>query len=140
MPTNSEFSDVRFADKSNSAERQQGNLGVSGEHGYDRMPDSFKAGPVDAGDYPNVRNYGYDPGNPQFYSKMTGDPISLSESTRPYVEAHGNLNEAYGLLQPVATIGTHPWLRDGLVTPDELEPGNAEPRQGVKMPNRMNGK
>lgn len=106
MPTGNEFTDVRFDN----------------------------ADPVDAGNYPNAKGYGYDPDNSQFSSKMSGDPISLLESTRQSVEAHADLNASYGLLQPVATLGSHPFLRDGLTTPDELAPGNAEPQPGLKIP------
>lgn len=44
------------------------------------------------------------------------------------------MNEAYGLCQPVATMGSHPWLRDELAYPSPAEPGNAEPYAAAKVP------
>jgi hypothetical protein len=133
VPTNSEFSDVRF-DKSQSAERQQGNLGVSGEHGYDRRPADFAAPPVTADIYPNIFNYGYDSGNRMFSQDKENDPRALLESTRAGVNAHADLNASYGLTQPVATLGSHPFLRDGLANSSEREAGNESPFTDAKLP------
>lgn len=71
----------------------------------------------------------------QFSSDVNGDPKALLESTRAGIEAHADLNACYGLTQPVATLGSHPWLRDGLATTDTEEAGNAAPNQvrGVPM-------
>ena len=55
----------------------------------------------------------------QFSSDANGDPKALLESTRPGINAHASLNEAYGLMQPVATLGSHPWLRDSLTNTSE---------------------
>lgn len=66
--------------------------------------------------------------------EKTGDPVKLMESTRAGIQAHADLNEEYGLCQPEATLGCHPWLRDSLATVGEDEPGNAEPVKGQKQP------
>ena len=134
MPTNSEFSDVRF-DRSNSAERSQGKRGVSGEHGYDVHP-MDQTPPVTADNYPNVFNYGHDASNSQFSQDKENDPRTLLEQTRAGVDAHADMNAAYGLFVPVATLGSHPFLRDELANPTEREPGNAEPFSDVKVPKR----
>jgi hypothetical protein len=135
MPTNSEYSIVR-CDGDMSRERGEGRQGPSGEpHGM-----ASPYAPETPGDpsqtYPDVWRYGYDSENPQFSSKMSGDPVELLESTRPGIDAHAALNESYGLCQPVATLGSHPFLRDELSSPTELEPGNAEPKSGLQIPKR----
>lgn len=133
MPTNSEFQDVR-CEGNMSVERQQGNMGKAGEYQAQEWTGAPEAPPVAEGNYPNVFNYGYDPGNSQFSSKMSGDPIELMESTRSDVMRHSDMNAAYGLNQPVATIGSHPFLRDELANPGEPEPGNAQPFADAKIP------
>lgn len=70
----------------------------------------------------------------QSSSKMSGDPIELLNSTKECIQRHADLNEVYGLCQPAATLGSHPWLRDSLADPSELEPGNAAPSIDQKMP------
>lgn len=77
-----------------------------------------------------------DAGDRQFSSDKTGDPQALLEQTRGSVEAHAALNYAYGLCQPVADLGSHPWLRDSLATPSEKEPGDAPPETGSDTPFR----
>jgi len=72
----------------------------------------------------------------QFSSKMSGNPIELLDSTRSEVIKHANLNQAYGLNQPVAGLGIHHWLRDSLSNPDDAEPGNAQPGPGQRMPGK----
>ena len=72
----------------------------------------------------------------QSSSRGSGDPVQLMNSTKAGIKAHADLNEAYGLCQPEATLGSHPWLRDSLADPSELEPGNAEPSIDQKMPFR----
>jgi hypothetical protein len=101
LPTESDFTDIRF-DASNSIERQQGNLGVSG--------------------------------NSRFSQDKEGDPLRLMEQTRASVNAHADLNASYGLFQPVATIGSHPFLRDELSNPTEIEAGNESPFADAKLP------
>jgi hypothetical protein len=136
MPTNSEFSDVRMdGGRDNSATRQQNNLGVSGEHGYDVHPlDQPPVVPADT--YPNGFGYSYDPDNRMFSQDKENDPRALLEQTRAGVDAHADMNAAYGLFQPVATLGSHPFLRDGLTNPTEREAGNAEPFPTEKLPKR----
>jgi len=122
MPTPNDFSDFRFRPNEN-------------QRGGDFSPtaDAPPAPEVSPGAYPNVRNYGFDPMNsqftsrPEFSTEEPSIPEILHESTRASIEAHANLNEAYGLCQPEATLGSHPWLRDSFATPAEDEPGNASP-------------
>ncbi len=70
----------------------------------------------------------------QFSSDKSGNPIELLNQTKANVEYHANLNEAYGLTQPIAGLGIHPWLRDGLAGDSEDEPGNAQPKPGIRVP------
>lgn len=72
----------------------------------------------------------------QFSSKMSGNPQELLNSTRTGIQSHSSLNEAYGLMQPAATIGSHPWLRDELTNTGESEAGNAVPSADLKLPKR----
>lgn len=67
-------------------------------------------------------------------SKMSGDPKELLEGSKECIEDHSSILEAYGLRQPQACLGQHPWLRDSLATPDDTEPGPAEPGKGMKVP------
>jgi hypothetical protein len=122
MPTPNDFSDFRFRPNEN-------------QRGGDFSPaaDAPPAPEVEAGAYPNVRNYGFDPMNSQFTSReefateAQSVPEILLEQTKPSIKAHADLNESYGLRQPEATLGSHPWLRDSLADPSEKEPGNASP-------------
>lgn len=70
----------------------------------------------------------------QFSSNKEGDPKKLVRQA--CIDSHSELNNVYGLHQPDATIGSHPWLRDELAVTSELEPGNAEPFAGMKVPER----
>lgn len=70
----------------------------------------------------------------QFNSDKTGDPIELLNQTRADVDAHSNLNRAYGLNMPVAGLGITPWLRDSLADPSQDEPGNAMPSSNLGIP------
>lgn len=73
----------------------------------------------------------------QFSSKMTGDPKTLLQEASAGVTNHADLMNAYGYNMPVATMGSHPWLRDELATPSQTEPGNAEPQINFKIPKRQ---
>jgi hypothetical protein len=119
-----------------SAERGEGRLGKAGEPHGQVSPYAPATPEVPLGDYPNLRGYGYDPTNSQFSQDKEGDPIRLMESTRTAVNAHADLNQSYGLNQPVATLGSHPFLRDELSNPTEREAGNAEPFPTEKLPKR----
>ena len=88
------------------------------------------------GDFEDVRFAGSKESDRQFSSDVSGNPEDLLEQTRASVEAHADLNYAYGLCQPTADLGSHPWLRDSLADASEREPGNAEPQQDVKTPFR----
>ena len=73
----------------------------------------------------------------QFSSKMSGDPKELLQSARSGVDAHADLMAAYGYNQPMATMGSHPWLRDELTVTSEREPGNQMPSDGnAELPKR----
>ena len=76
------------------------------------------------------------PGDPplQFSSNHSGDPRDLLAKTEAGVKAHAEMNLAYGLTQPVATLGSHPWLRDSLSDPGTSEPANAIPNQVRGVP------
>src|SRR5437762_1349587 len=114
MPTGNEYSDIRF-DGSQSAEGQDSNLGTGGDYAFAAYAPATTD--VMAGTYPNLA--GPNPENRQFSSDKESDPIRLMEQTRAGIEAHASLNESYGLFQPVATLGSHPWLRDSLAVPSE---------------------
>jgi hypothetical protein len=103
---------------------------VSGEYGQ-------CDGQAPGGPYPGTDMVPSPTPSKQFSSKMSGDPKELLNSARQGVESHADLMHLYGYNQPVATLGSHPWLRDGLVTPDEREPGNAEPSRNYKIPRSM---
>jgi len=70
----------------------------------------------------------------QFSSDKEGDPKKLVRQAVDCINSHADLMNAYGYHQPVATLGSHPWLRDELTVTSEMEPGNAEPIPGMKNP------
>lgn len=70
----------------------------------------------------------------QFSSDTNGDPKVLLQSTVADVAMHASINQCYGLNQPAATLGSHPWLRDELTNTGETEPGNAVPNPSIKTP------
>jgi hypothetical protein len=129
MPTPNDFYNFQFSPNRNAA---------GGD--YSPTADAAAAPAVSHGNYPNLRTYGYDATNrqfttrPEFATEEPSIPELLHESTRASVEAHADLNEAYGLCQPEATLGCHPWLRDELAEPSPAEPGNAEPYAAAKVP------
>jgi hypothetical protein len=71
----------------------------------------------------------------QFSSDTNGRPEALLATTQASIAAHADLNLAYGLTQPVATVGSHPWLRDSCADPTTSEPASAAPDRvrGVPM-------
>ena len=101
---------------------------VSGEYGQ-CQPGSF-------GPYPGTDIVPSPSPSRQFSSDKNGDPRAMLQSTASSIASHASLNEAYGLMQPVATIGSHPWLRDSLTNTGDMEAGNMEPSQNVKLPKR----
>jgi hypothetical protein len=72
----------------------------------------------------------------QSSSKMSGDPKELLEETRAGIESHADLVEAYGYTMPIATLGSHPWLRDRLANSSQKEPGAAAPNYPLNNPAR----
>jgi hypothetical protein len=74
------------------------------------------------------------PSDAQFSSNRSGDPRDLLAQTETGVRAHAEMNLAYGLTQPVATLGSHAWLRDSLADPSTSEPGNAIPDEVRGVP------
>jgi hypothetical protein len=140
VPTPNDFSDFQFGKQDSTYSN----------HGESRVGDYGQVNPTltapapnptvtDTPAYPDIRGYGYDPSNPQFSQDKENDPRALLEQTRSGVEAHASLNAAYGLNQPTATLGSHPWLRDGLTVTNEDEAGNAVPTTNMKVPFKGRG-
>jgi hypothetical protein len=89
MPTGNEYQDVQFG-KSNSVERQQSNLGVSGDYG--QVANAPETPAVSEGNYPNVFNYGPDPNNREFSNDKASTPEQMATET-------GNSQNAFAELQ-----------------------------------------
>ena len=121
MPTPGDFDRVNLGGKSDPGSYAQNtNEGTPGEFGTSIPSDPYQL------EYPE--NNPAPSGEPsQFSSRTSGDPRDLLNSTRSGVQAHADINACYGLTQPVATPGSHPWLRDELATPGTNEPANAVP-------------
>jgi hypothetical protein len=117
MPTPNEFSRIDFSRAPASQDASE--------------PEASQFGPYPGPDLvpPETRS------DAQFSSDTNGRPEALLNSTRSSVQAHADLNLAYGLSQPAATLGQHPWLRDSCADPTTAEPGPAEPDKvrGVPM-------
>jgi hypothetical protein len=118
MPTMNDFSRLDLGDRAGESYTRHGE-NRSGNFGQVN-PEATLPDPA-ADTYPNPFGYGYDPGNRQFSSNVDGDPRALLEETRSGVESHADMNAAYGLFQPVATLGSHPWLRDELANVTERD-------------------
>ena len=116
MPTPNEFSRIDFARAPRSQDASE--------------PEASNFGPYPGADLvpPETRS------DAQFSSDTSGDPRDLLAQTEAGVKAHADMNLAYGLTQPVATLGSHPWLRDSLADPSPSEPGNAVPNEGRGVP------
>ncbi len=78
MPTGSEFEDVRLGE-SNSVERGQGRLGVSGDFGQVGQAPSTPV--VSTENYPNQFGYGPDPSNREFSSDKAATPEAMAAET-----------------------------------------------------------
>ena len=116
-PTPNEFSRVNFS-----------NSPAPEEYGQVNPSDTYPA------QYPeNLPTQG-EPKEWQVSSDVSVDPRDLLESTRSGVEAHADINACYGLTEPVAPAGSHPWLRDSLATPDTSGPAPAQPNQVRGVP------
>src|SRR6266550_8881877 len=102
---------------------------VSGEYGQCGEPPA-------PGPYPGTDMVPSPTPSKQFSSDKEGDPKKLVHQARQSIDAHADLMQAMGYNQPIATLGSHPWLRDELANPTELEPGNAEPTEFLKIPKR----
>lgn len=72
----------------------------------------------------------------QSSSKMSGDPKDLLADVAPGVKIHADIVAAYGYNMPLATLGSHAWLRDSLADAGENEPGNMQPEAGKKIPGK----
>jgi hypothetical protein len=116
MPTPNDYSRVNFSNSPAPEEYGQ----VNPSDIYPAMPSELVPSPGDP--------------ERQFSSDVSGDPRDLLENTRPGIEAHADMNLAYGLTQPVATLGSHAWLRDSLADPGTSEPANAIPNQVRGVP------
>ena len=129
MPTPGDFDRVNLGGKSDPGSYAQNtNEGTPGEFGTSIPSDPY------ALEYPeNLPTQG-PPKEWQVSSDVSGDPKSLLESTRSGVQAHADINACYGLTQPVAPAGSHPWLRDSLATQDTSGPAPAQPNQVRGVP------
>ncbi len=107
-------------------------------HGGSKSGEFEQASPqyINGAPYPGTNMVPSPTPSKQFASDVNGNPDVLLETTRASVMQHSDLNQAYGLNQPVAGLGTHPWLRDSLATQGETEPGNAEPSHDEQIPMR----
>jgi hypothetical protein len=127
MPTPGDHDRVNLGGDNVSDYKRRTSEGVTGEFGTSLPSDTLP-------------EYGDDlvptPGNPplQFSSDINGDPRDLLAQTDAGVKAHADMNLAYGLTQPIATLGSHPWLPDSLADPGTRAPGNAIPNQGRGVP------
>jgi hypothetical protein len=129
MPTPNDYSRVNLGGKADpSSYSQRTDEGVTGEFGTSLPSDPL---PEFGGDLVPT------PGDSelQFSSDTNGNPEALLAQTQASIKAHAEMNACYGLTQPIATLGSHPWLRDELATPGTSEPANAIPNQvrGVPM-------
>lgn len=70
----------------------------------------------------------------QFSSNKEGDPKKLVHQATQSINAHADIVSTYGYNMPIATLGSHPWLRDELADTTEKEPGQAQPNAGAKTP------
>jgi hypothetical protein len=127
MPTGSDFSRVDFG-KQQDDYRQRYQDSATGEF------DPQAPGTVPESTVEDTRFIPAEISNFQFSSKMSGDPKELAQNARQGVEAHASILEAYGYNMPLATMGTHPWLRDGLADASQKEPGNGQPVAGAGIP------
>ena len=105
-----------------------GSIQGSGEFGQALGEDNGSNG----GTYPQVFNYGTTDNDRQKSSRTDGDPKALFASISgpdSSVAHHADLVAALGLHQPMATVGQHPWLRDGMDNMSSLEPGPTQPNR-----------
>jgi len=92
MPTPTDFSRFDFGK----------NTAASGEFG---QAANAPAAPTPApGNYPRQSDYGYDPGNREFSSKLSGNPQELAGETRASMSDFANLQEF--LMNNLETPGT----------------------------------
>lgn len=128
MPTGKEYEAVMFGQQDQSY-KQTERESVSGDYG--------QCTPQTLGHFTSGDDMIPEPvPSMQFSSNKQGDPKKLVREAVDSINAHADLMDTYGYHQPVATLGSHPWLRDELANPTELEPGNAEPIAGMKVPER----
>ena len=136
MPTPNDFSRYDFTPNGSTAVGEFGPVASPAQGLSGANPNAAGLTPVappPEPSYPNIRGYGFDPTNsqfstrPEFGTEQESVVEILQQQTIPSIKAHADLNEAYGLRQPEATLGSHPWLRDSLADPSEREPGNASP-------------
>lgn len=133
MPTGSDFSRVDFTKQDQSYASHGDN--ATGEYGQ-VVPSSTLPDPAQD-NYPNPFGYGFDANNRQFSSDVDGDPIALCQSTKPGIDAHADMQYAFGLCSPVAGLGTHGWLRDSLTNTGQKQPGNEQPHYTAQIARRI---
>lgn len=127
MPTPNEFSRVNFGGDGESSYERRSGQGRTG---------NFEQARPEAGLLPE---YGSDlvptpSRSPQFSSDVNGKPEALLSSTKAGIQAHAELNQCYGLGQPIATLGSHPWLRDECAVTSTDEPANTVPKPNLGIP------
>jgi hypothetical protein len=78
MPTPNDYTNFQFGNDK-SAERQDSNLGTSGDYGQVAYAPATPDVPLDS--YPNLRGYGYDPSNSAFSSDKSETPEQFASDT-----------------------------------------------------------
>jgi hypothetical protein len=129
MPTPNDFSNFQFG-KDNSAERQQSNMGSSGDYGAVANAPTTD---VPMNDYPNLRGYGYDRTDSQFSRDKNWEPQAMAD------EASGQSSTANDL---IGYLNTSPYTMGSRVcheldepqTPAHPSGGSAGPGDGRTGP------
>jgi hypothetical protein len=93
MPTPWDFVDERMdGGKNKSAERQQSNMGTSGDYG---ATSNAPTTDVPENIYPNVFNYGHDAGNREFSSDKSATPDAMAAETAGSQNAFAELQHYF---------------------------------------------
>jgi hypothetical protein len=131
MPTPNDFSRLNFAP-------QDSNYRMHGDERSGEFAENAAApeAPTLAEDtYPGMLNDSrYGSGANPFSTDVEADPKLLHQEARESVDAHADLMRAYGYGMPIATLGSHPWLRDDMADRSTREPGQAEPEAPLGIP------
>jgi hypothetical protein len=122
MPTNNEFSRVDFGKPDGTG---QGESGHPLNDTYRKIDTALTSDPS-ASLFSSTFREGQEPENLLNWQR---------EKVDQQIQGHADILADAGLTAPIATLGTHPWMRDGIADPGLREPGNAEPdgKRGVPM-------